>query len=39
MTTYFVTRHIGAIEWAARKGLRVDRQVAHLNPADIQPGD
>jgi len=39
MTTFFVTRHPGAIAWAARQGIAVDRQVAHLDPADIQPGD
>jgi CRISPR-associated protein Csx16 len=39
MTTWFVTRHPGAIEWASRQGIRVDRQIAHLDPADIQPGD
>lgn len=39
MTTYFVTRHPGAIEWAARQGLAVDHQVAHLDPATVKPGD
>lgn len=39
MTTYFVTRHPGAKEWAARQGLKVDRLLDHLDPADIQPGD
>ena len=39
MTTWFVTRHPGAIEWAARQGLRIDRHVAHLDPASIAPGD
>jgi CRISPR-associated protein Csx16 len=39
MTTFFITRHPGAIEWAARQGLKVDRNLAHLDPADIRPGD
>jgi CRISPR-associated protein Csx16 len=39
MTTLLITRHPGAVEWAARQGLRIDRQLAHLDPADIQPGD
>jgi len=37
--TYFVTRHPGAIEWAARRGLEVDRQLDHLDVETIQPGD
>ncbi len=39
MTTFLVTRHPGAVEWAARQGLAVDRQVAHLDPASVRPGD
>lgn len=39
MTTFFVTRHPGAIEWAQRKGLHVDRQITHLDPETILPGD
>lgn len=39
MTTWFVTRHPGAIEWASRHGIDVDRQVAHLDPDDIAHGD
>lgn len=39
MTTWFVSRHPGAVEWAARQALEVHRQVAHLNPDDIQTGD
>jgi CRISPR-associated protein Csx16 len=39
MTTTLITRHPGAIEWAIQQGLAIDRQIAHLNPSDIEPGD
>jgi CRISPR-associated protein Csx16 len=39
MTTWFVSRHPGAIEWASRRGVRVDRQVAHLDVAEVKAGD
>ncbi len=39
MTTYFVTRHPGALAWANRQGLMIDRVVTHLDPAQIRPGD
>lgn len=39
MTTWFVSRHPGAIEWARLQGLQVDRQVAHLAPAEVAAGD
>ena len=39
MTTWFVTRHPGAVEWAARQGLHIDRHVAHLDPQGIALGD
>jgi len=39
MTTYFVTRHPGAIEWAARRGLQIDQRIDHLDPAVVGPGD
>jgi CRISPR-associated protein Csx16 len=39
MTIYFITRHPGAIAWASQQGINVDRQIAHLDSNDIQPGD
>jgi CRISPR-associated protein Csx16 len=39
MTTWFVTRHSGAVEWARRQGLAVDRQVDHLEPVELAEGD
>lgn len=39
MSTWFITRHPGAIAWAQRRGLAVDRQLAHLDPEQIAPGD
>lgn len=39
MTIYFVSRHPGAIEWAALHGVRVDQQLSHLDTALVQPGD
>jgi CRISPR-associated protein Csx16 len=39
VTTWFVSRHAGAVEWAREQGVVVDRLVAHLDPAQTQPGD
>lgn len=39
MTTYLITRHPGAVEWANRQGLTVDQQLDHLDTKSIQPGD
>ncbi|MCV6547909.1 MAG: CRISPR-associated protein Csx16 [Cohaesibacter sp.] len=38
MTTYFVTRHKGAIEWAERRGIEAVH-VTHLETDTINPGD
>ncbi|MGX2040865.1 CRISPR-associated protein Csx16 [Methylocaldum sp. MU1018] len=39
MTTYFVTRHPGAVEWARESGIPVDRQLAHMDMAVVKAGD
>ena len=39
MTTSFISRHPGAIEWAKRHALPVDCQIAHFEPHMVQPGD
>ncbi|MCX7096364.1 MAG: CRISPR-associated protein Csx16 [Methylococcales bacterium] len=39
MTTFFVTRHTGAKQWATEQGIEVDFLVDHLNIEDIQAGD
>jgi len=36
---YFVSRHSGAVEWAAEEGFTVDEQLSHLDPTMIQAGD
>ncbi len=37
--TWFVSRHPGAIEWAKRQGLAIDRWVEHLDPSAVGAGD
>ncbi len=39
MTTYFVSRHGGAIAWARRHALAVDAWVDHLDTNQLVPGD
>ena len=39
MTTWFISRHPGALEWATRKELAVDQFVRHLDPALVRGGD
>jgi len=36
---WFVSRHLGAVAWLARQGIKVDRQVEHLNIDQVQAGD
>jgi CRISPR-associated protein Csx16 len=39
MATWFVSRHPGAVAWAAGQGLRVDHLVPHLTVTQVQSGD
>ena len=39
MTTWFVSRHRGAIEWAARQGIHIDRPVDQLDVLAVIEGD
>ena len=38
MTTYFITRHPGAVQWAARRGINAV-MLPHLDPVQIGQGD
>ncbi len=39
MTTWFVSRHPGALEWMRQHGPAFDRHVPHLELTDVQSGD
>lgn len=39
MTTLFVSRHQGAIEWIKQQSIQVDVFVEHLNVEEIQADD
>lgn len=39
MTTWFVSRHPGALQWMRKHGPAFDHHVPHLDPACIQAGD
>jgi CRISPR-associated protein Csx16 len=39
MSNWFISRHPGALEWAKRHGLQVDKYAVHLDPSSVQPGD
>ena len=39
MTTYFISRHAGAVDWAEAQGFHVDQRLAHFDVTVIQPND
>lgn len=39
MTTWFVSRHPGALHWMHQHGPAFDQHVSHLDSAQVQPGD
>ena len=39
MTTYFVSRHPGAVAWVLRQGIAVDHLIPHVDIMRLQPGD
>ena len=39
MTTFFVSRHPGALEWACRHGVLFDLCIAHIDGTEIAVGD
>lgn len=39
MKTYFISRHPGAVEWAARQGFGDAETVSHFDPAIVVRGD
>lgn len=39
MTTFFVTRHPGALEWATKNGVVFDTHCIHLDPSLVEAGD
>lgn len=39
MTTWFVSRHPGALHWMERNNIAFDKHVDHLDPSLIQKDD
>ncbi|RUQ41762.1 MAG: CRISPR-associated protein Csx16 [Candidatus Competibacteraceae bacterium] len=39
MTTYFISRHGGAMDWAQSLGIIVDQVISHFDPECVQTGD
>lgn len=39
MTTWFISRHPGALQWMRKEGHHFDRHVPHLDIEQVQAGD
>lgn len=39
MTTYFISRHPGAVAWAESEGFHVDERLAHFDAGMVKAGD
>ena len=39
MSTWFVSRHPGALQWLRAQGIETDHQVDHLDLCQVAPGD
>lgn len=39
MTTFFISRHPGAVEWIKQQSIHIDRWVSHLHTEDVNAGD
>ena len=36
MTSYLITRHSGAIDWAKQQNLKIDKVLSHINEINIE---
>ena len=39
MTTWFISRHPGALDWMRRRGIAFDQHLSHLDMAEVHAGD
>lgn len=39
MTTWFISRHQGAIEWVKHQNIQIDRFESHLDTSLVRAGD
>lgn len=39
MTTFFISRHSGVIDWAKKQGIGIDKQQTHFDVNETQKND